>query len=69
MATKRPGWMPSTPVFVASILLLSAYDYMAWSICVDDVSVAEAVRRLMPTDHDQSPSHTDESLSTTFGGD
>lgn len=69
MAIKRPGWMPSTPVFVASVLLLSAYDYMAWSICVDDVSAVDALGRLIPIDHDPSPSRTDESLSTTFGGD
>ena len=69
MAIKRPGWMPSAPVFVASVLLLSAYDYMAWSICVDDVSVVDAVMNLMTFDNGHPPSHTDESLSSTFGGD
>ena len=58
MAIKRPDWMPSTPVFVISVLLLWAFDYMAWSIYAGDIRVVDKVKDLVPSDNDHPPLHT-----------
>ncbi|MFC4527127.1 hypothetical protein ISN76_10515 [Dyella halodurans] len=67
MASKRPAWMPSTPVLLVSILLLSTFDYVTWTICVGDVNLVNDVTGWEAPDDDRLPTQIDALVSTTLG--